>query len=42
MVFCDPMTSAELTSIGCASDLKTMAVYKDATGCQSIAGPDMQ
>ena len=42
MVFCDPMTSAELTSIGCDVNLKTMAVYKDATGCHSIAGPDMQ
>lgn len=42
MVFCDPMTSAELTSIGCDPNLKTMAVYKDATGCSSIAGPDMQ
>ena len=41
MVFCDPMTSAELTSIGCDTNLKTMAVYKDANGCHSISGPDM-
>lgn len=41
MVFCDPMTSAELASIGCDTTLKTMAVYKDANGCHSISGPDM-
>ncbi len=42
MVFCDPMTSAELTTLGCDANLKTMAVYKDGTVCHSIAGPDMQ
>ena len=41
MVFCDPMNSTELTSIGCDTSLKTMAVYKDANGCHSISGPDM-
>ena len=41
MVFCDPMTSDQLLSIGCDANLKTMAVYKDENGCNILSGPDM-